>query len=110
MHRAYIKNLIPFYKPDEEDGGELDINSLLFGDLDDDKSSSSFTSTDDTDLFSVPELEGLDNLSGDNLDAALAALLDADEKNDAGFSENGTSYVSKTSAGDILSSFLDENI
>lgn len=68
MHRAIIKNLHPFYKPDDD--GDVDINDLLFG-----GSSPSLSSED---AFAVPEIEGLDSLTGDDLDAALAALLAAD--------------------------------
>ena len=74
MYRALIKNLHPFFKPDDDDG-DLDINAMLFGNSSDDTSS-----TSDEDLFAVPEIDGLNDLKGDDLDAALAAMLAADNQ------------------------------
>ena len=74
MYRSIIKNFHPFYNSD--DGDDLDINSLLFGD------SSSTSAGSGEDLFAVPELKNIDALSGDELDSALEALLAADGQAD----------------------------
>lgn len=71
MYRTYIKNLHPFFKPDGDDD-VTDINSLLFGD----------SPRSDDDLFEVPDIEGIDAMVGDDLDAALAALLAEDGASD----------------------------
>ncbi|MCL2399755.1 MAG: hypothetical protein FWC91_08450 [Defluviitaleaceae bacterium] len=74
MNKAFVKNLHPFYAPDDGDGDDFfDINQLLFGDSTDVPAPSGSSS----DLATKSNLE-IDTLNGDDLDAALAALLAAD--------------------------------
>ena len=72
-----MKNLHPFYAPDDGDDDDfLDINQLLFGNSTDTPA----TSKSNEDLASNSNLD-IDQLNGDDLDAALAALLAADGSN-----------------------------
>ncbi|MCL1999594.1 MAG: hypothetical protein FWG65_12605 [Turicibacter sp.] len=70
----------PFYKPDDD---EIDIDKLLFGDSESesDSESAGTTTTPIPEPPPRPEID-VDNLDENDLEAALAAMLEEDEKAD----------------------------
>jgi len=104
LYKTQIKNLRPFYKPAGDDDS-ADINAMLFGDLPDDSES------EDEAAAKVPSFDAIDGLGGDDLDAALAAMLAADNEEKSSVSEAPSqTEEEESSASEAPAQAEEENI